>query len=120
MPMKVVRIFSRFRRTKDTDGDQAVLVQLRKAGSDLSKPHGIEFFVYFPNQDAGEQAASQIRNAGFEVTVRPSAKGDSWLCLATKKMVPDLASLQKIRRDFEALAGRLGGDYDGWGTPVEK
>ena len=113
-------IFSWFRKKKPTDGDEAVLVQLRKAGSDLSKPHQIEFFLYFPSQDAAEQGAAQIRNTGFDAKVQLSAKGDSWLCFATKRMIPDLASLDKIRIQFEALAGKLGGEYDGWGTPVEK
>jgi len=35
-------------------------------------------------------------------------------------MVPDLAALQKIRYDFEALTVSLKGEYDGWGTEVEK
>jgi regulator of RNase E activity RraB len=116
-------IFSRFRRSKHTDSkhrdsDQLVLDQLHKAGSDLSRPHPVEFFLYFPGQDAADQAAVQILNAGLEVTVRRSAKGDEWLCFAIKNIVPELAILQKIRTDFDALAARLGGDYDGWGTPV--
>jgi hypothetical protein len=113
-------LFNLFRRSKKPDLDGLVLVQLRKAGSNLSKPHGIEFFLYFPTQVVAEQAAARIRDTGFEVEVEPAAKGENWLCLATKKMVPDLVVLQKIRGEFNNLAIQLGGDYDGWGTPVEK
>ena len=52
--------------------------------------------------------------------VRRAAKGDDWLCYATKTMVPDLLALQKIRRDSGSLADSLNGEYDGWGTPVVK
>jgi hypothetical protein len=111
-------LFDLFRRTKRSDPDELVLIQLRKAGSDLSKAHEVEFFLYFPTEVVAEQAASHIREAEFEAKVEQSAKGNDWLCLATKKMVPELAALQKIRRDFGSLSDSLGGDYDGWGSPV--
>ena len=111
-------LFDLFRRARKPDLDNSVLIQLRKAGSDLSKPHESEFFLYFPTEAIAEQAASQIREADFEVTVKQAAKGSEWLCFATKKMVPELAALQKIRRDFTSLSTSLGGEYDGWGTPV--
>jgi regulator of RNase E activity RraB len=113
-------IFSLFNRSKEPDLDELVLVQLKKAGSDHSKPHAVEFFLYFPTQSGAEQAASRIKENGFAVEVKHAAKGEDWLCAATKTMVPDLSSLQKIRRDFNALAGALHGQYDGWGTAVVK
>jgi len=109
-----------FRSKQKSDSDQSVLLQLRKAGSDLSKPHSIEFFVYFPTQAAAEKAAVPIRRAGFGVDVQQAAQGDDWLCFATKTMVPELVDLQKIRRDFVALAAAMNGEYDGWGTQVVK
>ena len=113
-------ILGLFGCSKKADLDDSVRTQLRKAGSDLSKPHKIEFFIYFPTQAVAEQAAARIRDEGFQVEVEKAAKGDAWLCFATKRMVPDLAALQKIRHDFEALTVSLKGDYDGWGTEVEK
>ncbi len=106
--------------SKKPDPDESVLVQLKKAGSDLSKPHNIEFFLYFPTQGVAAQAASKIRDEGFQVKVQKAAKGDDWLCSATKKMIPELHALQKIRQDFGSLAISLNGQYDGWGTEVEK
>ncbi|HJX83783.1 MAG TPA: ribonuclease E inhibitor RraB [Candidatus Angelobacter sp.] len=114
-------LFNLFGSSKKPDLDELVLRQLKKAGSDLSKPHGIEFFLYFPTQSVAEQAAARIREQGFVVEVRPAAQSNSeWLCFATKTMVPDLSALQKIRRDFTALAASFDGQYDGWGTPVER
>jgi hypothetical protein len=113
-------LFSLFGCSKKPDLDEAVLIQLKKAGSDLSKQHRIEFFLYFPTQPVAEQAATQIRTESFNVKVKPAAQGSDWLCFTTKTKSPDLAALQKIRHDFNTLAASLGGIYDGWGTPVVK
>ena len=113
-------ISSLFGLSQGTDLDAAVLAQLRKAGSNLSKPHKIEFFLYFPSEAVANEAGARAKQAGFDVDVRRAAKGPDWLCFATKTMVPQLAALQRIRREFDALAASLGGEYDGWGTGVVK
>ena len=112
--------FSLFGCGKKRDLDETVLIQLRQAGADLSKPHKIEFFLYVPTQAAAQDAANRIQKDGFQSKVRPPLKGSDWLCFATKTMAPSLPELQKIRRDFLSLAAELHGDYDGWGTEVEK
>lgn len=109
-----------FGLAKANDPDQLVLQQLKKAGSNLSKAHKIEFFLYFKTQASAEVIAPIIKNAGFEVEVKQAAQGTGWLCLATKTMIPELAALQKIRRDFSAIASAKEGEYDGWGTEVVK
>jgi regulator of RNase E activity RraB len=108
-----------FRKRKSVDPDDSVLLQLQKAGSNLSKPHQVEFFLYFPTQTLAEQASSQIQELGFTVEVRPGAKGNDWLCFATKTMVPELSDLQNIRDRFARLAASCQGEYDGWGTGIE-
>src|SRR5215469_11966280 len=109
-------ILDLFRSKRTTDRDQLVLVQLRKSGSNLSKPHKIEFFLYFPTQSIAERAGLNIRDAGFEVEVKKAAQGESWLCFASKTMIPALLDLQRIRQNFMSLAGSMNGEYDGWGT----
>jgi len=106
--------------SRKADPDEAVIKHLKKAGSDVSKPHKVEFFIYFPNKDIAEQAAKRVRAQGFEAQVQKAASGESWLCFATKTMVPDPSALQDIRRDFEKLADSLNGEYDGWGTSIEQ
>lgn len=75
------------------DPDAQVLAQLRKAGSDLSKPHPIEFFLYAPTREAAERLEQKIRALHFETKVQPSAQGTDWLVLATKSMLPKQASV---------------------------
>ncbi len=47
--LMILGIFQFLGLAKKADPDQMVLDQLRKAGSDLSKPHKIDFFLYFPD-----------------------------------------------------------------------
>jgi hypothetical protein len=46
--------------------------------------------------------------------------GSDWLCFVTKTLVPDHKTLTNIRAEFTRLVDEHGGEYDGWGTPVEK
>jgi len=115
-----VAIFDIFKRPKSADPDTVVLTQLKKAGSDLSKIHPVEFFLYFPNEQNAQKAADYIRAQVFQADVKRAAQGDEWLCVAKKLIVPSPEALQEIRRDFSAMARGLGGQYDGWGTPVIK
>lgn len=115
----IIGIFGWFGRSKKSDPDQAVLEQLKKAGSDLSKPHNIEFFLYFPSESGAKQAAAKIKEMGLDVEGQPAAQGTGWLCLAKKTMVPELTALQKIRHE-SSIANMLAGEYDGWGTGVVK
>ena len=103
-------------KAKKPDLDHMVLDQLKKAGSNLSKPHNIDFFLYFSTQESAAEAAVTLKAEGFQVRVQPAAQGPNWLCQANKTMVPELSVLQKIRQDFNALAASKRGVYDGWGT----
>ena len=86
----------------------------------MSKPHKIKFFLYFPSHAVAEQAARELKAKGFGAKVERDPDEGAWLCVASKKMVPDLAILSKLRRDFNEMASSKGGRYDAWGTTVVK
>ena len=50
------------------DPDAKVIAQLKKAGSDLSKPHLIEFLFYFPSRESADRVASTLKSRGFSAT----------------------------------------------------
>lgn len=100
------------------DPDQQVLEQLRAAGSDLSKPHEMEFYLYFPTEEAAQQAGMKLEVDGFDGEVRRAPNRADWLCLVYKQMVPERAKLAALRKRFNALARELGGEYDGWETSI--
>ena len=98
--------------------DGQVIAALLKAGSDLSKPHPVEFFLYFPTTQAAEKIGGTLREEGFEVLVQPAAQGPHFLVKATRSMVPYESDLLSLREHLGALAEKAGGKYDGWGTSV--
>jgi hypothetical protein len=91
-----------------------VLEQLREFGSDLTKPHDFEFYLYVPTKAYAEKAA-KIRSSGFSAAeVSRAASGSGWLCLARKTIIPEHANLSDHARFFEEVAAAVGGDFDGW------
>ena len=111
-------ILSRWQKKEEPNLDQQVLDQLKKAGSDLSKPHSIEFFLYFPTEFSANEAAKDVKVEVDDVNVRLGADKENWLCFAAKRMVPDHDKLVGLRRRFNEIAIKGDGVYDGWGTEV--
>lgn len=104
----------------EADTDQQVLNQLQEAGSDLSKPHPLEFYLYFPAEESAHQAAEMIADDGFSVEVKRAAQGSAWMCYVTKRMAPKRSEIAAIGKRFRSLAQEFGGEYDGWETEVVK
>jgi regulator of RNase E activity RraB len=106
------------RQTSDPDDvpDSVVVENLRNAGSDLSKPHSIDFDLYFPDEAAARRVASRLTSQGFAVTVDEGE--EDWSVEATRTMVPDADEITKAGKSLRALAESEGGEYDGWGAAV--
>jgi regulator of RNase E activity RraB len=105
---------------EDVAKDKQVLEQLRSAGSDLSKPHHIDFYLYLPSQTDAEAAAAALRPLGYSVTVQEGVNGINWLCLAARTMLPTTQELSDARVVFKRLALRYGGVYDGWDAAIQR
>src|SRR6476661_152524 len=85
----IAGIFSRWQKKDQPDLDQQVLDQLKKAGSDLSKPHEIEFFLYFPTEVSANAAAKDVKAEVDNVRVQLGSDQKNWLCFGTKRMIPN-------------------------------
>lgn len=101
------------------DGDAATLDELAHAGSDLTREHNIEFFLYLPDEESAQAVARQLQEEGAVVEVSQAADGSDWLCLVRQRMIPDMAGLRGFRERLTAVAHAYNGEYDGWGTEVE-
>lgn len=112
------RIHKRYRTLQSASPDGAVLSKLHQLDSDVSKPRPTNFYLYFPSRQNAELARIELLDSGFSVEIQKSAKGQDWLCLASKELVPGLTVLTSLRKRFSDLARRLGGEYDGWETEV--
>jgi hypothetical protein len=104
----------------DESGDlgRAICEQLEGLGSDVTKIHVFDFYLYFPSEDAAREAASVLRGRGFMTKVREGADEVSWLCLARVKTVPDMAVLREMGVLFENLVASFSGEFDGWESNV--
>jgi hypothetical protein len=99
--------------------DIRVLSQLRQAGSKLSEPHKIDFFLYFPTEEAAASVARELTAQGFSTEIKLNDQSQSeWLVQAVKTMIPKVSVLVGMRENFSALAAANGGAYDGWGAEV--
>jgi hypothetical protein len=103
---------------KPADGDAAVIAQLVAVGANLAVPHPVDFFLYFPTEDAARQAGERVAGEARQVTVQPAASGPTWLVQVVETMVVDLDAMHARTDEFESLSHELGGEYDGWGTPA--
>jgi len=97
--------------------DQKTLEQLRSAGSDLSKTHTIQFYLYVPSQRDANAAATRLQGDDFDTVVKQD--GRRWLCLGQKSMVPTIETLSWARQVFKMLANDHHGQYDGWKAAAE-
>jgi hypothetical protein len=116
--MGIARLFAR--RPRAADLDLVTIRQLEKAGSDLSKVHPVEFFLYVPGEMDARELRRELEATGYAVTLNWSPEVKAWHCLATKPLIVRHGTMLEARRTLAALAARLGGDYDGWGSPVVK
>jgi hypothetical protein len=100
--------------------DRALIESLRDAGSDLTKPHVIRFGLQLPSEELARTIAAGLEADGYHTNIEKASLGASWLCHATRTMVPDAPALTTAREQFTRLAGEHHGAYDGWEAPVTR
>lgn len=100
--------------------DSQALDQLRAAGSNLAKPHHVDFYLYLSAQSDAESAEGTLRSMGYSVTITSSENNINWICVASRTMVPTIQDLTVARGLFNSLATRYQGVYDGWEAGIER
>lgn len=100
--------------------DRHILRLLKKRGSNLNKPHAIEYYVYFKTKTGARKARSLLRKKGFHVELLTDSSGRRWICLSIREMLPRYEAIQRTKKALDRFAMPLGGRCDGWGTQVEK
>ncbi len=98
--------------------DKRVIVELRKLGSDTTKPHPIDFYLYFENEVSANRAGAELELRGFSCEIQRSIGDSNWLCLARKDIIPQENTLLSIRVLLEEIARKHLGKYDGWETMI--
>jgi hypothetical protein len=101
--------------------DAQVVARLVQAGSDLRKPHSVDFFLYVPSEAGAKRLAQKLARLGFEVRVEPvKTTSLRWMTFANRTMLVEVVELENLRRQFEEMSREEGGVYDGWGSEVVK
>jgi hypothetical protein len=73
----------------------------------------IRHYLYFPKKTMADKAGEDLGSLGFSVEIRKGAGGVSWLALATKALPETEEEAEEVSNKLEALAIKLGGEYDG-------
>lgn len=94
--------------------DRLVLDELARVGSDLSLPHHVRHYLYFPREKHAKKAARRLQTVGYETKARLGADEVNWLVLATHSIIPTEQAILNLRSQLEKLAFELHGEYDGW------
>ena len=107
---------NKLRQRQNDSWDARLIDQLRKRGSDPFKPHDVDFFLAFPNAEAAELLAVQLRSEGFDAAmVDEPQNGDLRYSLhAHKSMLLTVPDMQELSRRLTDAAKEKGGRYDGW------
>ena len=102
------------------EGDAQVVQSLKDNGSDLSKPHPIDFYFYFRDRMSAEKLRDELTGPGWKLDVHQTPDSSDWTVIASTVMVPDLQAISELTVKFNALSSELGGEYDGWEAAVTK
>lgn len=94
-----------------------VLDELAEQGDAHHIPREIDHFAYFPGTQTAATFAHWVEKEGF-VGVE-IAQHDGQYCVLFKR-VDSVNEIDSVTIPLFDRATELGGDYDGWGCPVEK
>lgn len=98
----------------DADGNS--LRSLMEHGSDVYKEMEIDFSLLVPNENAGVQFATYVRDYGFRPSVTYDEKHNCWTCNCSKTMIPLYDSLIREQAWLAEAGAKFGAKNDGWGT----
>ena len=101
-----------------SETDQEALDSLSDAGSDLTKAHPFDFYIYHNNRAGAQRICADLDTKGFQASVQEGAIEGEWLCLARLSFVPSIEKLTEVDQLFEEIIVKYGGEYDGWETIV--
>ncbi len=90
-----------------------IIGQSRRFGSDLSQPHGIDFYFHVPSEAKAREVAAALDEAGFTTTIRPPLE-TQWLCLASQRVIPTVANLTHLAQALRTVAADPNVFFDGW------
>ncbi len=94
-----------------------LIAKRKELGDKVRTPREIEHFAYFRRHRAGQAAALELDDAGFDVFLHRKVFGKSAL-IATKIAMADLKTANDLSRTVYEIVRKHLGKYDGWGAVI--
>lgn len=103
--------------TERTAEDRVAIARLRTAGVDTSQAWDIAHRLRLPDAASATLVAELVNRPGRAVVVGRTGQesGCPVIVFVRHELTP--AAIDPLRAEFEAVAGGLGGSYEGWSLP---
>jgi hypothetical protein len=89
---------------------------LSEQGSDLTLPHSLDLYLYYPSEIEAQAVAAHLLESPLESDVIESDQ--HWLCLVQCRLVPTQDGLEAIAELMRTAHDQFGGDFDGWHAEI--
>jgi regulator of RNase E activity RraB len=103
--------------------NRRTLAALRDAGDGLEAPRDVHHWIYFDRAEDRTAFEASAKKRGFSVVAErkhdDGAAGSLGLEIAREDRV-DEGSIDALTIELRHFAGDVGGEYDGWESPVIK
>jgi hypothetical protein len=100
--------------------DLEVIEALQKEGDDGAASRCIDHWAFFPSQPAAEQFSRWAQERGYSSFTTEIAEGGSFHVRFSHEGTVKLPDITSHTIALRRKAAELGGNYDGWETPVCK
>ena len=114
----IATYFYVWRNQRNETLDGQVLLQLKQAGSDLSKSHKCELFFVAPTPEIANQLVSALSEIEITAAKTETDEGMEVSVVAELNIVPTYSKMTSLRNRLSLIAADIGAEYDGWGTEV--
>jgi hypothetical protein len=106
------------RNQHEVDPERLAIEQMRRAGADPTVPHQTRHFIFVPGVRAAQQVAKSLKAENRRIEIDTSARRGYWLVVVVQSMIVSPDAIGALRRELEAVARPLGGEYDRWQVDV--
>ena len=102
--------------------DMKVIDALRAQGDALEEPRPVEHWIYFKDRSALEAFIAWSKENGFHVKAvnEPHEEFSEFSVGLSHECVPTLREISSVTLMLSEQAEMMGGEYDGWETPLVK
>ncbi len=96
---------------------QQILMNLRKHGDKHEIPRNIDHYAYFETENGAQAFEEYLEQGNFSSVVRSKAD-EKWNVSFQQYTAIEVSILEPVVLSLFKKSREIGGEYDGWGSPV--